>query len=224
MILKKVILVLMILFVLLPTAQAVEYPIMFLSGNVGYGQNDLASGLAIKGAFRYSLEGYFPGLQLEASYATVLTPPIEEETEKLNKEEENIFKTELQQHQVALTGLLQLRPFGKGMILFVGGGGNFNFLKCDSTWTEKYWDPEIDDFQELPHDPENLFQKTVPGYHAVAGLRWLLGGIGSLDIEARQTFLNIPEGEWKFDWAEKKYGEKKWDNFSINVGLTIHIF
>jgi len=212
-----------ILLIQIP-AQAVEYPIIFLGGNVGYGQNELVSGLAIKGALRYSLEGYFPGLQLETSYAMQLSAPMEEQTVKVNREEENIYKTEVKQHQVALTGLLQLRPFGRGMIFFLGGGGNLNYLRCDSSRTEKYWDPEIDDFQELEHDPKNLFQKFAPGYHAVAGLRWLLGGIGSLDIEARQTFLNIEPGEWKFDWAEQKYGKKKWDNFSINVGLNLNLF
>jgi len=204
--------------------QAIEYPIAFLSAQAGYGQNDLKSALAIKAAFRYSFEAYIPGLQIECGYSTLLFGELEDRTEKVKKDEENIYKTTIQDHQVGLSGLLQLRPFGKTTIIFIGGGGNINFLSCDSTWTEKYWDDVAEDYQELKHDPDNLYREIVPGYHVLGGLRFLLGKWGSLDFEVNQTYLNTESTEWKTKWAEEKYGNKKWDSLRVSVGLTINIF
>ena len=84
--------------------------------------------------FRYSLEGYIPGLQLEGTYTTQLTPALDKETIPVSNGDENIYQNKIRMHQVGLSGILQARPFGRQTILFVGGGGNFNFLRADSIW------------------------------------------------------------------------------------------
>lgn len=224
--LKKYIITIIFIVALFLTqnVKAIEYPIMFLGGNVGYGQNDLKSGLAIKGAFRYSLEAYIPGLQIETSYSTTLFQALQDTTIKLDNDDENIYQTKIGDHQIGLSALLNLHPFGKSSAVFIGGGGNINFIKADSSWTEKYWDPVAEDFQELKHDPVNLLQEAVPGFHVFGGLRFALGKFGTFDIEVRKTFLNVDESAWKVDRFRKQYGEKKWDSLNFNVGMTFFIF
>ena len=203
---------------------SVEYPIAFLNIGAGLGHNELATGLAIKGAFRYSFEAYIPGFQMELSYGTNLYQSLWDSTVQVKQDEKNIYQTKISDHQLGLSGLLQLKPFGKETVIFLGGGGNLNYIRCDSTWKEEYWDPEISDFQTLEHNAGNLLQKILPGYHYFGGIRYFFWDIGSIDIEVRKSFLNVGASDWEYGWAARKYGKKKWDNLSITVGLTINIF
>lgn len=222
---KKILLYLILsLGLQLYPVRAVEYPIIFLGANTGYTRNELTSALAIRGMFRYSFEAYIPGFQIECSYATQLFKTLADTTIRVNREEEKIYETKISDHQLAISGLLQLRPFGKSPVLYLGGGGNLSYLSCDSTWKEKYWDPEIDDFQELKHDPVNLLRTFTPGYHYFGGIRFLFGDIGSLDFEVRQVMLPVAESEWKFERFAARYGAKKWDNLSFTLGITINIY
>lgn len=207
------------------SASAQGYHLYSLGANIGYSQNELRSALAIKGFLRYSLDAYIPGFQIETSYSTNLFKTLEEDSVfNPDKKEWTIHQAQMHDHQIALSGCFHIKPFRGRVVIYFGGGGNLNFLKVDSSTTVKYWDPEIEDFQELKEGPVDLFKRAVFGYHLIGGLRFLTEKFGSLDIEIREVFLPTGPQDWKTQGARKKYGEKSWDNLSVNLGLTINIW
>jgi len=217
--------VICLLLYLPSSAPAQGYHLYFLGANVGWSQNELKSALGIRGFLRYSLEAYIPGFQMETSYSTSLFKPLEEDSVfNPDKKEWTIHQLQMHDHQIALSGCFHIKPGGGGVVVYFGGGGNLNFLKVDSSTTVKYWDPEIEDFRELKKEPVDLFKKTVFGYHLIGGLRFLAGNFGSLDIEVRKVFLPTGPEDWKTQGVREKYGEKSWDNLSVNVGFTINIW
>ncbi len=223
---KKILVNFCLIFLLFSVtiSYSVEYPIAFLNIGVGLGHNELSTGLAAKGAFRYSFEAYIPGFQMEFSYAMNIYQSLWDSTVQVKRDEKSTYQTRISDHQLGLSGLLQLKPFGKETVIFVGGGGNINYIRCDSTWQEEYWDPEIGDFQKLDHNAGNLLFKFLPGYHVFGGIRYQFWDIGSIDIEVRKSFLAVTASDWEYAWAARKYGQKKWDTLMITVGLTINIY
>ena len=185
----------LLIFVFSVQAFAVDYPIISIGVNGGWGENELKDGLFMRGFVRYSLEAYIPGLQIEAGFSPSFFNALEKEEEKNPDEETELRTTELKMRDsyALVSGAFHIRPFGEMTVLYIGGGFNFNFINVKKTVTDKYWDPEGEKYQEEEIDSSDLLNVNVPGFHVIAGVRILLGKFGSLDIEARQTFLNVDQ-------------------------------
>lgn len=230
---KKIIVLFSILFVfsfaLSPSQHklfAVDYPIISIGLNGGYGQSDLANGGFGRAFFRYSLEAYVPGFQIDIGYGagfyqalddTVILNP-DPETESLT------IKTGVGNHYPMITGTFHFQLFGGGTTLYFGGGAQFHFLSVSQKSTERYWDPVAEKYQERDLDEISVLEKTAFGYHFLGGLRFALGKFGSLDLEVRQVMMDVAEDDWENEQAKEIWGQKSWDNFSVNAGLTIYIF
>lgn len=215
-----------ILFSQVSPIQAQEYPIIFLGANLGYGWNEMKPALAIKGFLRYSVEAYIPGLQIEGSYSTNLFKMLNKEEYKYEEDDIKGTKTselKIHDHQIGVSASFHLRPFGKAGILYLGGGGNVNFLSADSTLTDKYWDDVAEKEQEKKEEPVELFRQVVLGYHVLGGLRFVVKG-GTIDIEVRKAFLTIDPENWNTEGSKKEYGEKRWGAWSINLGFTFNVW
>lgn len=205
---------------------AVDYPIVSLGGNAGWGQSGLASGLLVRGFCRYSVEAYFPGLQFEASFAAHFYRPLAT-VEQMNPDpqtERRIVETMARDMYPALTALLQFQPFGEMTTVYAGGGVQWHFLSVADRTTERYWDEVAQKYQEIETRRTNVLDAAKPGYHLMGGLRVGLSNFGSLDLELRQTFVQVSANDWLSSDARTRWAGKRWDNFSLNIGMTIYIF
>ena len=206
-------------------ALAVDYPIISMGVNGGWGENELRDGFFMRGFLRYSLEAYIPGFQVEAGFAPSFFGALDKEEEKNPDPETELRTTEMKirDSYATLSGAFHVNPFSSLAVLYFGGGVNFNFIKVKRTVTDKYWDPIGEEYQEEEIDSSDLLTVNQPGFHALGGVRFLLGKFGSFDIEARQTFVNVDKNDWEID-VRDKYGDKSWNTLTINLGLTIFIF
>ncbi len=205
---------------------AVEYPIISIGINGGWGQSELSKGRFGRAFLRYSLEAYIPGFQIEVGYAGSFYSVLKDSV-IMNPEpgtEQRKIITRIYNNYPALTGTFHLRPFGESTIIYIGGGAQFHFLSADNKTTDRYWDDQAEKYQEAEIAETTLMDQTKLGYHLLGGLRFALGGFGSFDLEARQTFLNVVLEDWNDDLARQLWGDKSWNNFSVNLGLTIFIF
>lgn len=204
----------------------VEYPIISIGVNAGLGQNEFVKGAFGRAFLRYSLEAYIPGFQIEAGFATSFYGTLKDSVQ-LNPDpatERRTIQDRIYNSFPTLTGTFHLRPFGKQTTIYFGGGAQIHFLSAHRKTTDRYWDAEADKYQETEIDDIVLLDQTTIGYHALGGLRFALGNFGTLDIEARQTFLNVAAEDWFDDQSKKLWGEKNWNNFSVSAGLTVYIF
>jgi hypothetical protein len=218
--------ILVFLFSSLTTLLAVEYPIISLGLNGGWGQSELTKGAFGRIFLRYSLEAYVPGFQVEASYARGFYNSLKD-TVILNPDlivDERTIETKIYDNYPAIAGTFHLRPFGESTIIYFGGGAQIHFLASDKKTTDRYWDEIAEKYQETELDKVSLLNQTKFGYHLLGGLSFTLGGFGAIDLEVRQTFLNVAADDWDDNEARKLWGEKSWNNFSVNVGLTVYIF
>ncbi len=203
---------------------AVEYPIISIGLNGGYGQSDLANGGFGRAFFRYSLEAYVPGFQIDIGYGAGFYQALDD-TVILNPDPESLtIKTGVGNHYPMITTAFHFRPFGGGTTLYFGGGAQFHFLSVSQKTTERYWDPVAEKYQERDLDELSVLDKTAFGYHFLGGVRFELGKIGSLDLEVRQMMLDVTDEDWEDQQAKEIWGQKSWDNFSVNAGLTVYIF
>ncbi len=217
--------IVLVIFVFSVPAIAVDYPIISMGVNGGWGENDLSDGFFMRGFLRYSLEAYIPGFQIEAGFAPSFFGALDKEDEKNPDPETELRTTEMKirDSYATLSGAFHVSSFGSMTVLYFGGGVNFNFIKAKRTVTDKYWDPIGEEYQEKEIDSSELLILNQPGFHALGGIRFLLGTFGSFDIEARQTFVNVDKNEWEAD-VRDQYGNKSWDTVTVNLGLTLFIF
>ena len=205
---------------------AVDYPIISFGINGGYGQSPLAKGASGRAFLRYSLEAYIPGFQIEIGYAssfyTVLKDTVIQNPDETA--ESRKIKTGINDGYPVISGTFHLSPFGESTTIYFGGGGQFHLLSVIRSTTDRYWDDVAEKYQETEIEKVTLLDQTKFGFHLLGGVRIALGKFGSLDFEARQTFVNVSQNDWQDEEAKQLWGEKKWDNFSANVGLTIYIF
>ena len=208
------------------TLFAVEYPIISIGLNGGWGQNELAKGVFGRAFLRYSLEAYIPGFQIEigyfGSYYNVLKDTSFSPSDPVV--EKRTIKTQIYDNYPAISGTLHLRPFGESTIVYFGGGAQIHFLSSDKKTMDRYWDEVAEKYQETEEDKVNLLSQLKFGYHLIGGLRFALGEFGTVDLEVRQTFLDVAVDDWDDAEAGKLWGEKSWNNFSVNLGLTVYIF
>lgn len=205
---------------------AVDYPIVALGGSAGWGQSGLGSGLQVKGFCRYSVEAYFPGLHFEASMAAHFYRPLDKivQPNPDPQTERRIVETVARDLYPALSAILQFRPFGELTTVFAGGGVQWHFLSVADRTTERYWDDVAQKYQETETKRVLVLDTGKPGYHVLGGLRFGLSTFGSLDLELKQTFVQVATDDWLSNAAQTKWSGKRWHNFSLNVGMTIYIF
>jgi len=205
---------------------AIDFPIISLGINGGWGQNELTKGAFGRAFFRYSLEAYIPGFQIEVGYAggyynalkdsVIMNPMPDTERRKI--------KTRIYNSYPALTGTFSMRPFGESAIIYFGGGVQLHLVSADRKTTDRYWDAEAEKYQEIEVEKATLLDQTKFGYHLLGGMRFALGGFGSFDVEVRQTFLQLSSKDWEGSAAGELWGEKSWNDLSVNLGVTIYIF
>lgn len=218
--------IVLFLFSNLTTLLAVDYPIISLGFNGGWGQSELTKGAFGRVFLRYSLEAYIPGFQVEVGYAKGFYNILKEDV-ILNPDPivtERKIKTKIFDNYPAIAGTFNLRPFGESTIIYFGGGAQIHFLASDKQTTDRYWDEIAEKYQKTELDKVSLLNQTKFGYHFLGGLSFILGGFGTIDLEVRQTFLDVAADDWDDVGASKLWGDKSWNNFSVNVGLTIFIF
>lgn len=205
---------------------AVEYPIISIGLNGGWGQNKLANGAFGRAFLRYSLEAYIPGFHIEAGYAGSFYNALKD-TVIFNPDpivERRTIKTRIYDYYPAISGTFYLRPFGESTIIYFGGGAQMHFLSSDRKTTDRYWDDEAEKYQETEVAKVTLLDQTKFGYHLLGGLRFVLGGFGTVDLEVRKTFLDVSANDWDDEQSSQSWGEKSWNNLSVNLGFTIYIF
>ena len=208
------------------TLFAVEYPIISIGFNGGWGQNELAKGVFGRAFLRYSLEAYIPGFQIEVgyfgSYYNVLKDTSFSPSDPVV--DKRTIKTRIYDNYPAISGTFHLRPFGESTIIYFGGGGQVHFISSDKRTIDRYWDEVAEKYQETEEDKVNLLNQVKVGYHLIGGLRFTLGKFGTVDLEVRQTFLDVAADDWDDVEASELWGEKSWNNFNVNLGMTIYIF
>jgi len=205
---------------------AIEYPIISIGLNGGWGLSELAKGAFGRVFLRYSLEAYLPGFQVEVGYAgsyynnlkEIVIPNPDPIVDK------RTIKTKIYDNYPTVGGTIHLRPFGESTIIYFGGGGQIHFLASDKKTIDRYWDEVAEQYQEIEEDKVNLLSQVKFGFHFLGGLRFALGKFGTVDLEVRQTFLDVAADDWDEEEAGKLWGEKSWNNFSVNVGLTVYLF
>lgn len=205
---------------------AIEYPIISLGINGGWGQNELTPGVFGRAFLRYSLEAYIPGFQIEAGFTTSFYNVLDDSV-ILNPDpvvEKRTIKTHIYDRYPAVSGTFHLQPFGESTIIYFGGGAQIHFLTSDQKTTDRYWDDEAKKYQESEMGKVTLLNQTKFGYHFLGGLRFVLGGFGTFDLEVRQTFLTVSVDDWENLVAGQLWGNKSWNNLSMNLGLTVYIF
>lgn len=205
---------------------AVEYPIISIGFNGGWGQSELTKGAFGRAFLRYSLEAYIPGFHLEVGYAGSFFNVLDDSV-IFNPDpivDKRMIKTQIYDRYPAISGTFHLRPFGESTLIYFGGGAQLHFLSSDRKTTDRYWDEEAEKYQETEIDQVNLLDQLKFGYHLLGGLRFALGGFGTVDLEVRKTFLDVTAEDWDDQEASKSWGGKSWSNLSVNVGLTVYIF
>lgn len=205
---------------------AVDYPVISIGVNGGYGQSELTKGFVARAFLRYSLEAYVPGLHIDASFAPSFYDVLDK-TEILNPDpqsERRIIETCTRDFYPAVTGAFHLHPFGEMTTFYFGGGAQLHFLSVYRKTTDRYWDPVAEKYQETEMKRITILDQIKPGYHLIGGLRFALGKFGTFDFEVRQTFLEVNANDWDGSEARASWGEKRWNNLSVNLGMTIFIF
>lgn len=215
-----------LLFSFVPALFAVEYPIISIGFNGGWGQNELAKGIFGRAFLRYSLEAYIPGFHVEVGYTGSFYNSLKEVviTNPDPIVDERTIKTKIYDHHPTISGTVHLRPFGESTTIYLGGGGQAHFLSSDKKTIDRYWDEVAEQYQENEEDKVNLLSQVKFGYHFMGGLRFALGKFGTVDLEVRQTFLDVVADDWDDVEARNLWGEKSWNNLSVNLGMTIYIF
>ncbi len=205
---------------------AVEYPIIGVGVYGGWAQNELIQGGSGKIFLRYSLEAYVPGFNVELSYATSFYTPLSDSVifHPDPVVEKRTIHTRIFDRYPAVAGMVQLRPFGKSSVLFLGGGAQLHWLRSNRKTTDRYWDEVAQKYQQLDVAERSLMNTMKFGYHVLAGARFELGGFGSLDFEVRKTFLNVGADDWDDPSASTQWGNKSWSSLNINFGMTIYLF
>lgn len=219
-------LIAILLFSFSSTLFAVEYPIISIGFNGGWGQNELAKGVFGRAFLRYSLEAYIPGFHVEVGYAGSYYNNLKEIVipDPDTIVDERTIKTKIYDNYPTVSGTIHLRPFGESTIIYFGGGVQIHFLSSDKKSIDRYWDEVAKQYQETEEDKVNLLNQVKFGYHLIGGLRFALGKFGTVDLEVRQTFLDVAADDWDDVEASKLWGEKSWNNFSVNLGLTVYVF
>lgn len=205
---------------------AVDYPIIAIGFNGGLGQNELAKGALGRAFLRYSLEAYLPGFQIDIGYAASFYAPLKDSV-IVNPDpttERRTIQDRIRDHFPAISGAFHFKPFGAMTTVYVGGGAQLHFLSANRKTTDRYWDAEAEKYQEMEIDKVSLLSQTKIGYHLLGGLRFSVGNFGTLDVEARQTFLTVAPSDWDDSQSKKSWGQKSWNNFSVSAGLTVFIF
>ncbi len=205
---------------------AVEYPIIAIGLNGGWGQSELASGALGRAFLRYSLEAYIPGFQVEVGFAGSFYSALDDSM-IFNPDpvvEKRTITTHVHDWHPGLSATFHLRPFGESAIIYFGGGAQIHFLSSDRKTTDRYWDEEAETYQETEIDQTTLLDQTKFGYHCLGGLRLSLGSFGTADLEVRKTFVNVSADDWDNKEASKLWSGKSWNNLSVNLGLTVYIF
>jgi len=205
---------------------AVEYPIVSAGIQGGWGQNELEDGFFINGFMRYLVAAYFPGLHLDAGFSPSFFNSLKEREIK-NPDPQTDTRTismNMRNHIAYIGSSLHIKPFTKFASIYIGGGVDLNFINVNESVKDKYWDPVAGEYQEEEVSKDDILNKVIPGFHAMGGIRFLLGDFGTLDFEARQTFVNVNDDEWKSEDALEEYGGKSWNNFGVNIGISIFIF
>ena len=213
-------------FSMISQAFAVEYPIISIGLNGGWGQNELANGAFGRAFLRYSLEAYIPGFHIEVGYAGSFYNALKDSV-IFNPDpivERRTIKTRISDYYPIISGTFHLRPFGESTIVYFGGGAQMHFLSSDRKTADRYWDDVAEKYQETEVAKVTLLNQTKFGYHLLGGFRFVLGGFGTLDLEVRKTFLDVSATDWNDQQSSKSWGEKSWNNLSVNLGFTVYIF
>jgi len=205
---------------------AVDYPVVSIGVNAGYGQSELTKGFVMRAFLRYSLEAYLPGFQIDASFVPSFYDVLDR-VEIRNPDpqsERRIIDTRARDFYPAVTGAFHVHPFGEMTTLYFGGGAQLHFLSVYKKTIDRYWDPVAEKYQETEMKRVTILDQVKPGYHVSGGLRFALGKFGTFDFEVRQTFLEVLANDWDESEARASWGEKRWNNLNVNLGMTIFIF
>ena len=219
-------LIFILLFSMSTKIFAVEYPVISLGINAGWGQNELAKGVFGRAFLRYSLEAYIPGFHVDVGFTGSYYNSLEEIVipDPDPVVDERTIKTKIYDYYPTISGTFHLKPFGESAMIYFGGGGQVHFLSSDKKTIDRYWDEVAEKYQENEEDKVNLLSQVKFGYHLMGGLRVALGKFGTVDLEVRQTFLEVMADDWDDAEASQLWGEKSWNNFSVNLGMTVYIF
>jgi len=226
---KPLLIFLLITMLLLNTVPllAVEYPVFSIGMNMGSAHSDLITGWSGRAFLRYSLEAYIPGFQIDAGFVADFYPSLFDSLDIRvipGERDKRMINVELSEFYPAISGTFHLHPFGEFTTVYFGGGMQLHFLSSHRVVKENYWDPVAEKYQEIETEKAELLSQIRPGYHLLGGLRFALGKWGTIDLEARQTFLEVPEDAWEEAGARETWGKESWNNLSLNFGLTIYIF
>ncbi|OQX87607.1 hypothetical protein B6D60_03595 [candidate division KSB1 bacterium 4484_87] len=207
----------------------VDYPIYSIGAHGGYAKNGLATGFNGRAFFRYSLEAYIPGFQIDVSYnqdfyqlledSVRMWPgaPADSTTEKI------MYQTGLRNIFPAVSGSFHFK-LNSGLYLYAGGGGQFHFLSMKNKQKERYWDDIGEKYQERDIAEKEYLNQVKFGFHWFAGARFALGSFGTFDVEVRQNYLTVSPDDWENAEAGKKWGDADWNTLTVSAGVTIYIF
>lgn len=216
-----------VFLLMIPCAgNAIDYPIISAGIQGGWGQNELESAFFINGFMRYSVEAYFPGLHFEAGFSPSFFNSLSKE-EINNPDPVTELRTimvKMRDHVAYIGSSMHIKPFTKFASLYIGGGVDINFIKVNESVTDKYWDSVANKYQEEQVSDKDILNEILPGFHVCGGLRFLIGKFGTLDLEVRQTFVDVGEENWTNDEFRELYSDKSWNNFGVNIGMSVFIF
>jgi len=216
-------------FLTMSSASAVEYPIYSIGFHGGYAKSGIANGFNGRAFFRYSLEAYIPGFQIDVSYnqdfyqlledSVRMWPdaPSDSTTEKI------MYQTGLRNIFPEVSGSFHLK-LGSGLYLYAGGGGQFHFLSVKRKEKERYWDDIGKKYQERDIADKEYLNQVKFGFHWFAGARFALGSFGTFDVEVRQNYFTVSPDDWENAEAKKKWGDADWNTLTVSAGVTIYIF
>ncbi|MBN1155258.1 hypothetical protein JXB12_10105 [candidate division KSB1 bacterium] len=218
--------VISLLFMVPSRSEAIEYPIISAAIHGGWGQNQLESGFFLNGFMRYSVEAYVPGLHFDVGFSPSFYNSLKDEEIK-NPDPNTELRTitmNMRNHIAYLGSSIHIKPFTKFASIYVGGGLDISFINVSESVTDKYWDPVANEYQEEEVSKTDLLSEIVPGVHLLGGLRFFIGNFGTLDLEVRQTYSNVDAEKWMNEESREAYGDKSWNNFIVNMGLSVFIF
>ncbi len=204
--------------------RAVDYPVYSLGIQGGYVNSGIAAGMQARLLFRYSLEAYLPGFQIDVSYHHGFYEALEDSEVIHSAADDTIFSTRIFNAYPAVSGTFHLQPFGEKLILYFGGGGQCSFLFANRKIEERYWDDVAEKYQEREIGKTELLSQVKFGYHLLGGLRFLLGQFGTVDVEVRRNFINLSADDWEPGYGRSRWGKKSWDDLTVSAGLTVFIF
>lgn len=203
---------------------AVDYPVYSLGINGGYINSGIADGIEARLFFRYSLEAYIPGFQIDVGYGHGFFQALEDSEIVHTTKDDTTFKTTVSNAYPAISGAFHLRPFGEKFIVYFGGGGQFHFVSAHRKIEERYWDDVAEDYQDREISDTKLLSQVKFGYHLMGGFRFLLGKFGTVDVEVRRNFIDISSDDWEIGFGKVRWGKKNWESLTVSAGLTVFIF